>query len=413
MIASYIVILGLWILVFLNWKLFHDPIYPGLLQSALWAVCVTALVILSSDFDTMHAETWMLILVGVLCFSVSSFLATFGHRPCRYFNSPRSIPQKLVIKILLIVLIACLPLIVLEAYRFMYRGPTENTFVNLRYAISIDNQRYGYGIKAYLITLSFFLADIQLIRYLALKKRQELFITILCIIVAIIYALLSTGRGTIFSFLLTQVIIIIVLRRASALKMWLFVFITGMALFVCLGILMNKFGTLAGGVNSVTLGDVYKSYFLSSIPAFDQLVVKGSPYNGGIHTFRSILAILKPLDGNIKVPSLVAKFTAVPYETNLYTVYSPYYEDYGFMAIPLFQILFGFMHGFLYKRATKRDPKPIYLLMFSVLLFALITQPSLDSYFSLLSTWVQYLAYSSIFLVILTVKMKRNVSIHA
>jgi len=404
---SYLVITLLWTIVLINWKLFRDPIYPGFLQSAIWAICATALVSISSDFYPIHEYTWLLVLIGVICFSMGSLLATTRHRPFRQANKPGIIPQRLIIRLLLIVLIGFLPIVMFQAYQFMHSWISENPFVNLRYAISDKTGGDGYGIKAYLIPLAFFIANIQLIRYLSLKDKRELFVTFICIVIAFIYGLLSSGRGVIFSFVLSQIVILLTLRRVSAAQAGILLCVIGATLFVGLGMLTNKMPSVMGGVRGEMIGNTLKAYFLSSIPALDQLITKGSNYDGGIHTFRSILAILKAIGAYIQVPPLVWKFTSVPYSTNLYTVYSPYFEDYGLLVLPLFQVFFGLTHGFLYRKATVKGPRPVYVFLFSIFMFALITQFALDSYFSLLSTWIQYIVYSGLFLVAFAVNAKQ------
>ncbi|PYT03367.1 MAG: hypothetical protein DMF60_18625 [Acidobacteria bacterium] len=113
----------------------------------------------------------------------------------------------------------------------------------------------------------------------------------------------------------------------------------------------------------------------------------------GVNSFRTILAVLRALGFGTPYVPLVQPYVDIPMPMNVYTVYQPYFKDFGIGGIlTLFPL--GLAHGFLYRKATVRNPHAVYVFLFSLSLFPLSTQVFQDMYFSVLSTWIQYGAIS-------------------
>lgn len=400
-----IVISILWGLVFFNWVRFRDYVYPALVQSLLWAVIVTLFTIKKHDFLPVSRTTWVILTLGPASFTMGAFIATYGHVPFRGRNYLRRLPKRLPSYLLVFCTLALLPYLAMKAYAFATQGPFQNGFANLRYAMTTGSGTTGgYGILAYLFPLAFFAAGIQMLRFAGSTSRNGRFITWLSIATAFVYGVLSSGRGILLTLLLIIFMIPIVLRTVRVIPAALLLATLSFLMFVTLGVLMWKGGNVKAtfSENVSSMATTIEVYLLASIPAFDHLVRSGSPYYFGEYSFRTFFAVLRAIGVNVSVKPLVQDFVYVPMPTNIYTVYQPYFLDFGLPALPLAQFIFGFLHGFIYRKATIYRPHPFYVFLLSILMLPLVSQYGGDLYFSLLSMWIQYLTYSIAFTVVLS-----------
>lgn len=97
------------------------------------------------------------------------------------------------------------------------------------------------------------------------------------------------------------------------------------------------------------------SYLLGGFGAFDRIVnYPGSiASNGGVNRF--FIETARSLGFNVYVPSLHMEYTVIGNEftTNVYTIYSIYYIEYGLIGTCLFLLLLGILSSIIYKMAKK------------------------------------------------------------
>lgn len=396
---NYILCCFLWLIVLLNRFRFGDFLYPGFLQSLIWAIIVSLFSILQDDFIPISYTTWVVIGLGVVFFSMGAFTSTYGHSPFVSQNDARILPARFPTLFLIMLTAAFVPLLVQKAYMFFMNGPFENGFANLRYAVTANRQETGgYGFFKYLTPIAFFATGQQILRVLHLSSKREKSLTFISIVSAMIYGLISTGRTTIILYLLIVIGIPLVLRRISYKHAVYILLILGIFLFISIGILMGKFGTFTDNL-SYNFSLMYKTvetYLLAGIPALN-LQLQTHPDCGVSHILRTIYAILHPMGFSVKSLPLIQNFVFTPFPTNVYTVYQPYFLDLGLLALPIFQFGFGFIHGFLYRKATVYRPASSYVFLFAISMFPLALQFFEDLYFSLMSLWVQFLILTILF----------------
>jgi oligosaccharide repeat unit polymerase len=214
----------------------------------------------------------------------------------------------------------------------------------------------------------------------------------------LVMLLCSSSRGVFVLVGLLLAAVYAACRRGRSFRAITSVAAVVFVVFVILGVLTYKLPTTSEGPLGV-LGQgmvSLRQYFLGPLPAFSITVANGSPLEMGANTLRTIRAILAALGLDVHVSSLVLPFVLVPYPTNLYTVYMPYYLDFGIYVLPVAQFLFGMLHGLLYARYRSSNSGIGDVLLFGLSLYALVFQWGGDFYFSLLSTWMQFVIFASI-----------------
>ncbi len=401
------------VLVVLNYLVHRDVLYPALMQAFVWLVIFGLYAFLADRFIALDLRLFGLVVGGMISFSIGAFIATHGHRPRLQRNFPlagslcswRALVVPLVLAAIGLVLTAR------AAAGFSAEGPFSNPLSNLRFAVSrqtdateIYGAGQGYGVLAYFLIFAFAIAAIATIKFFdGHTTRGQRVIAASAVLIAAVFAVLSTGRGLAIWLVLVLGSIPLVLRVVRP--------VVGAALFVgcCLtvffvgGVVLDKGGSmdLMLTENIKTMYDSIVVYTVGSLPALGTALQVDEPLQFGRHTFRTLFAVLHAVGINVKVAPLVQQFTFVPMPQNLYTMYLPYVRDFGLLGGVVAQLLFGLLHGFVYRKATAPNPSAVSVYVFAFTMVPLMAQYTQDQYFSLLSTWFQYAGYAVLFFLVL------------
>ena len=103
-----------------------------------------------------------------------------------------------------------------------------------------------------------------------------------------------------------------------------------------------------------TLLDFFARYALSPPVAFCQLQPEVTP-QFGTNTFETIYLFLKRFGEDVVVKDKLQEFVFVPISTNVYTLFQPFYIDFGHKGIALFATIYGFISGWLYRLHSASD----------------------------------------------------------
>jgi len=94
----------------------------------------------------------------------------------------------------------------------------------------------------------------------------------------------------------------------------------------------NKLGDDLGG-----LSDTVTVYLLAGLPAYDQILSLNLDHTHGDMTLRSFYSILQTLGLYSHTVPPVQDYVFVPFATNVYTVFYPYYVDFGIVYLLISQ----------------------------------------------------------------------------
>jgi oligosaccharide repeat unit polymerase len=128
----------------------------------------------------------------------------------------------------------------------------------------------------------------------------------------------------------------------------------------------------------------------------------GYIYKMGQISFRFIYAVMSAFGINVEVLNTTSGGTFIGignYTTNAFTVARNYIEDFGVLYMALMLLLFGMIHGYVYKKAkTETGVKRIrYALLNAMLFIPLAYQILTDQYLSTIPGWIQYTIWICIF----------------
>ena len=97
-----------------------------------------------------------------------------------------------------------------------------------------------------------------------------------------------------------------------------------------------------------TLFDFFTMYALSPPVAFCQLFPEVIP-QFGTNTFETFYLFLERLGADVVVKNKLQEFVFVPVSTNVYTIFQPFYIDFGYPGIAFFAVIYGCACGYLYR----------------------------------------------------------------
>ncbi len=403
------------VLVSANYLLHRDVLYPAFLQASLWFVAVSLFLVWQGAFVPVSDRVFILLTLGVVLFSMGGFLASYGHRPhlVRNYLREGTLPSNRATAVLSAAVVLGLILYVSRAWELASTGPTSNWFINLRYAVSVNEaETGGFGAAAYFIPLSYVLAAIFILkRYGFASPTASRTLVWVCLVVGCIFGALWAARSTLLPLIVMAVIIPASLRATKPAKAGAMLVVLSVLLFALVGLAVGKGGSFSRGLseNWPTMRESFLTYAVGSIPALNAFLDNQGPdMDVGVNSLRSIFAVLRALGFQASAAPLVQPWVDVPTPTNVYTVYQPYVKDFGPLGGIAVLFVLGFLHAVLYRRATVRNPHAISVFLFALSLFPLVMQVFQDMYFSLLSLWIQYGAYAVVLFVVVNERPGRS-----
>src|SRR5207245_5311294 len=128
-----------------NYLLHRDMLYPGFLQAALWCLVVALFIVSERTFVPVSDSVFVLLTAGVVLFSMGAFLGSYRHKPHlkRNYLLEATLPSKRAFVGLAVITLAGLVMYIGRAVDLASSGPTSNWFINLRYAVSVNEEESG------------------------------------------------------------------------------------------------------------------------------------------------------------------------------------------------------------------------------------------------------------------------------
>ncbi|MES2646935.1 MAG: O-antigen polymerase [Bacteroidota bacterium] len=394
----------LFLVTWLNYKYFGKVMSPGVLFSGLWAAVFLLHFIFSytllKDLYDLSFNTMALFFGGVIAFTAGCFLyhffhqPTFGTQPGFLLNEKVIPPFSFKIRLLLVLLCAvALPFFIRTAIQIFIQSQLDNFLLGLRYELSYNDA--DLGPLKYMITFSiviYALCQMEALRNPVAKNKILAFASFL---IAFVFAVFSSGR-TFFMLLGTIYLgLQFILNPLFKIKRILLVIPVVILLFAGYGLIFGKGSETGSNLsdNIRSVSEYTALYFVGSLNAQDyELNHQFEPVFNGYNSLRffyvvgSALGFIPPVKFS---ESLTRDYVQIPYDFNVYTFYSPYLKDFGYLYPIVFLFVIGFIHTWLYIKAM-RTGSPRYALYYGVMLYPLIMSFFQDQYLSLLSTWIQF-----------------------
>lgn len=386
-------------------KLFKFIAAPAVVFSMVWTSGILLHILFSytllPDIFPLSASVYLLFTIGVLAFGMGAFLA----QPIEIHWQSDSIPSiTLSLRVLLLfIVLAVLPFYVKKAIDIVIASEIENFLVGLRWELNYGDADYGW--YKYFILLSIVTYAVCLIESIKMPNLVNRLITIIALLVTLVYVVLFTGRTFFLMILVVYIFSKYILSANFSIRKLAFFLVLALFVFIVFGLFFNKGGNIEDSFqdNVRSTSELTAIYLAGSLSAFQYEVENMSEVGfNGVNSLRFFYVIGEKLGfalpPNFKT-SLVQEFVYVPYETNVFTFYSPYFRDFGFIYPILCLILFGFIHAKAFIIA-KSSLNPKMIIYCGLLMYPIVMSIFSDQYFSLFSTWIQIIVFVEILWII-------------
>ncbi|EGZ45584.1 O-antigen polymerase [Neisseria wadsworthii] len=359
------------------------PFNPFTLYFGVWSAIFVAYAFFQHTYRPI-SEEYLFIQICVQLIALFMMVCTRPFKPGFMPNAPQYQLNKKIFTIIQLALIAALP----TFYQMVvdYAGEsifTSSGYTRLRYVF--NNEGKDMGKLGYLYTLAFLSASVGV--YYAAKKELNKWQAMLAVLLALIYAYLTTGRTfflMIFIFTVTPLAVMgkIRLKTLAVLSSVL------LGMFFLVAALTSKGASADASLseNAASFIESAHSYFIAPFVALSMITDELKTLAFGDYSLRFILSILSAFGLTDPPGPIVKGYQFTPAPTNLYTVYEVYVRDFyvfGFF-IPL---IFLPIHWILYKQARKTND--FCMIIYAISLYPLLTQMLQDQYMTLISTWIQ------------------------
>jgi oligosaccharide repeat unit polymerase len=396
-LGQAIIVLLMSVVAVFNYLRYRDVLYPPFIHACAWTGILLLYILYQDLLTPLSPVLYGIILNGLVLFSLGAYLATRGHKvhftPLRQIDfSPKTWYAAILFWVPLLGLIPTLYI----SYQLGQQGPFDNFFQNLRYSIITPEDQTGggaFGLTAYLLPLAFMSVVIQTLFAGYRNDRARYFISVG---VMFLYAFNSLGKA----FLMTGIVyiagVLLITRRVSVAK----VAAVGCVLFIVIFVLISRLIFETGSGTSFadtmeSLGHLFMIYTASALPAFDAYMHSHIDPAWGEHTFRAFYALLARIGFDVEAPQYHLEYEYVPFPTNVYTMYRTYYADFLIWGTLLVPLVLGYLHGYIYKRATLGHLP--FIIAYALFLWPVMMQYFADGYLPGLSYWVQCTVYVGLY----------------
>lgn len=354
---------------------------PASINAVIWLVVSITYQIQGETLDALRWDTVAVVLLGVTAFYLGAVCSERIHSSLPQPSCSRGDPSLFLpalVGVLMIGLIGNLGRS-LDYVRFVdgmsIFGGQNSWYGSLRNTLIADH-RGSFGIWSYFLPLSY-----ATMAYLLCDRgRSAKFYAIVASLITFGFVFLATGRTFILLFVTILFVVAACREWVNKTRAIVLVFPLVLAVFWVSPMVA---GRVSGGALNY-----FMMYFVAPLANFDwgmHGIFSCCTY--GETTFRTVLAVLAKLGLNVPVVELIQPWADTKLSGNVYTVFMPYYRDFGPAGVALFFFLFGALHTWISRQASLDNPLAIFIN--AILFYALVMQFFQDQYFSLLSQWVQ------------------------
>ena len=341
MTAIVISFLAILVIMFFAFKM-GDVFSPWMLTAGVW-LAINLLSLSENDYlDPLSLQFHYCVMLWVPML-VSFSVATYYAFPAKQytFKDDDTELNKGVFMFFFIIALVCTPYFVYKVYKIVMMFGTEDLFSNIR-SLAVLQSKTGdsAGILKYVNTINKALYVIALWNYK--KLGRIIFFTVLFI--NLLYAASIMEKGFLF-FLFFSTLYVLYEKEKVQLRtivLWcLFIIV----FFYGFNLLRSNVDADAYG----TFGQFFSMYILSPAVAFSKTQEILSDQMG-TRSFTFIYSFANKIFGTeFTIMPNLQDFVWVPIPTNVYTVFQPFFQDFGYKGVAFFASVYGVITGFIYR----------------------------------------------------------------
>ena len=328
-----------------------DFFSPWIITTMIWLAIVVLFQLSGDLLYPLQDRFYTCVIIWVALMSVTSIITYYAFPAKSGFQQPQGttpIQQDLNINnffftVFFVISMVCTPLYLYNIYKIISMFGTEELFFNLRVLANEGEKSMIQTILTYVGAINQALFVICIWRY---PKGNKLILTAV-ILANLMCSIAIMEKGVLFFMLFVTLFVLYEKRRIkiSSIAFWSIVL-----LLVFYGI--NVLRTPENAAKEPTFVDFFNVYILSPSVAFERAQEKLTEQFGS-RSFAFIYALFTRLGlGNFVVEPKLQEFVYVPIPTNVYTIFQPFFQDFGYKGVAFFATVYGTFTGWLYRQCN-------------------------------------------------------------
>lgn len=347
----------------IRFQQFSDYFSPWMLTIGIWAVILGLYYALDTDLYPIKEQFYYCFMLWLpifcLCALAAYLLGTGGMKPAAATGGIDY--NKTLFNFFFIISLIITPLYVYRVYQIVIMFGTNDILNNVR-TLAVHGEGQGFLNYSHVLNQSLFV--VALWSHPKVPTWQVVTLGFACLL----NSLAIMEKGTIL-FIFLSVAFVLFEKKVIRVRS---IVIFGVALIL----FFYLFNLLRAEEDSdyqkeETLLDFFAMYALSPPVAFCQLMPEVTP-QFGTNTFASIYVFLERLGLHVVIKEKTQDFVYVPIGTNVYTIFQPFFIDFGYKGVAFFAALYGSVCGWLYRLFRSRHSVGICL--YAYVVYVLVMQ---------------------------------------
>ena len=313
---------------------------PWALTIGIWALILGLYYLLDTDLYPITSQFYYCFIIWIPIFCISAFV-TYIITPVNKITLVKKDSDStslFLFNILFIISLIITPLYVYKVMQIVMMFSSEDLMGNIR-TLAIYGE--GVGFLGYSNVLNQSLFVVAIWAY----PRVPLWKIVVLAFACLLNSLAIMEKGTIF-FVFVCIMFVLFEKKVIRMRSIVLAGVTLVGFFYIFNLARASEGS--DYQQNETLLDFFAMYALSPPVAFCQLQPEVTP-QFGTNTFETIYLFLKRFGEDVVVKDKLQEFVFVPISTNVYTLFQPFYIDFGHKGIALFATIYGFISGWLYR----------------------------------------------------------------
>ena len=338
-----------------------DWFSPWTLTIAIWVLILSLYYIQDTQLYPITEQFYVCLALWIPIFCLCAWL-TFSLMEAKPVDTKGGIDyNRNIFTFFFVISMIITPLYVYRILQIVMMFSTDDLMSNIR-TLSIYGE--GQGFLNYSSVINHALFAVAIWSYPKVPMWQVVLLALACLM----NSLAIMEKGTMF-FVFVCIIFVLFERRVIRLRS---IAVSGVLLILVFYVFNLARSEDTDYQENETLLDFFAMYALSPPVAFCQLMREVTP-QFGTNTFETIYLFLDRFGvQDIVVKEKLQQFVWVPIPTNVYTIFQPFYIDFGYQGVAYMAGLYGVISGWLYR--LFRNGSGIACCLYTYIVDALVLQ---------------------------------------
>jgi oligosaccharide repeat unit polymerase len=341
----------------------RDVLYPAFIFCVIWAVATLVYLFCPMEIDDLSWQTVLIFVGGCVSITVGCLLGSSLFTKGKvWFAEPARNHQGDTLLLLLCLLL--LPAYVLIRVRMAGTSILSADF--------LINSKIGTIVTSLSVYESIILLLTSLLStvtfWILLLERRSKFLIALTACVVFFVCISGGQRGTLFLVICGACVIKATRYPTRTLKSVAAKAAAaggGAVLLMILISLATKSETQGFGGLQIALR-MAAEYIAGPLAAFNYQVMHPTVFSG--QPWNTLTPLLSPLAKwgglHIQLPPINEEFVSIPFLTNVFTIYKPYYHDVGAVGCVIVFLLIGVVYGAIFRASIRGNQFAIFVFAF-------------------------------------------------